>query len=113
MAYLAYLKIIILFFKSLTNYSFLDIEEALVALGWPDKSKRKEKDEKTPNPLRKKTSKPYQALGDFRSIRKKQLTDADGVIRHLIQKPNKIDGKRYGIPQGFLCLPYFQTYVGL
>lgn len=87
-------------FKSLTNYSFLDIEESLVALGWPDKSKRKEKDEKTPNPLRKKTSKPYQALGDFRSIRKKQVTDADGVIRHLIQKPNKIDGKRYGIPQG-------------
>ena len=87
-------------FKSLTNYSFLDIEEALVALGWPDKSKRKEKGEKTTNPLRKKTSKPYQALDDFRSIRKKQVTNADGVVRYLIQKPKKIDGKRYGIPQG-------------
>ena len=50
--------------------------------------------------MRKKTSKPYQALGDFRSIRKKQVTDANGVVRPLIQKPNKFDGKRYGIPQG-------------
>lgn len=89
-----------LVFKSLTNYSFLDIEEALFALGWSNKSTRKEKNEKTPNPLRKKISKPYQALNDFRSIRKQKITDPNGVIRHLIQKLPKIDEKRYGIPQG-------------
>nr|WP_279052087.1 antiviral reverse transcriptase Drt2 [Acinetobacter tandoii] len=89
-----------LVFKSLTNYSFLDIEEALSALGWSNKSTRKEENEKTPNPLRKKTSKPYQALNDFRSIRKQKITEPNGVIRHLIQKPPKIDGQRYGIPQG-------------
>lgn len=89
-----------LVFKSLTNYSFLDIEEALVALGWSDKSTRKQENEKTPNPLRKKTSKPYHALNDFRSIRKEKVTGSNGIIRHLIQKPTKIDGKRYGIPQG-------------
>ena len=87
-------------FNSLTNYSFLDIEDTLTALGWPNKLARKKLDEKTPNPLRKKTSNRYQALNDFRSIRKYQFVEPDGTIKHLIQKPLKINGKRYGIPQG-------------
>ncbi|WHR58747.1 antiviral reverse transcriptase Drt2 [Acinetobacter haemolyticus] len=87
-------------FKSLTNYSFMNIEDALLALGWPDKSNRKRLGEKIPNPLRKKTSGYHGALNDFRNIRKYKFPEPDGSFRYLIQFPERIDGKRYGIPQG-------------
>ncbi|EPL0210974.1 antiviral reverse transcriptase Drt2, partial [Acinetobacter baumannii] len=45
-------------FKSLTNYSFMNMEDVLFALGWSDKFNRKRLGEKIPSPLRKKTSAP-------------------------------------------------------
>ena len=87
-------------FKSLTNYSFMNIEDALFALGWPDKFDRKHLGEKVPNPLRKKTSGYHESLNDFREIRKYKFTQPDGSFKHLIQFPERIAGKRYGIPQG-------------
>ncbi|MFW2061098.1 antiviral reverse transcriptase Drt2 [Acinetobacter baumannii] len=87
-------------FKSLTNYSFMNMEDVLFALGWSDKFNRKRLGEKIPSPLRKKTSAPYQSLDDFRDIRKFRFSGPNGSFKYLVQTPEKIDGKRYGIPQG-------------
>lgn len=87
-------------FKSLTNYSFMNMEDVLFALGWADQFNRKRLGERIPNPLRKKTSTHYQSLDDFRSIRKFKFPGRDESFKYLIQVPEKIEGKRYGIPQG-------------
>ncbi|MDS7935183.1 antiviral reverse transcriptase Drt2 [Acinetobacter sp. V91_7] len=87
-------------FKSLTNYSFMNIEDALLALGWSDKLNRKRLGEKIPNPLRKKTSAYHQSLKDFRDIRKYKFLGPNESFKYLIQFPERIEGKRYGIPQG-------------
>jgi len=87
-------------FKSLTNYSFMNMEDVLFALGWADQFNRKRLGERIPNPLRKKTSTHYQSLDDFRSIRKFKFSGRDESFKYLIQVPEKIEGKRYGIPQG-------------
>lgn len=87
-------------FKSLTNYSFINIEEALITLGWPDKLQRKKLTPSTPNPLRRPNSKINQSISDFKSIRKTRVVSTNGTLGYLVQKPEKINGKRYGIPQG-------------
>ena len=87
-------------FKSLTHYSFLNIEDTLTALGWPDRLTRKNLNKKIPNPLRKEISARHQSMEDFRSIRKHKFFNSDGTFKYLIQTPEKIAGKRYGIPQG-------------
>lgn len=89
-----------LVFKSLTHYSFIDLEDALLALGWPDRLSRKRLGKSTPNPLRKEASSRHQSMEDFRSIRKHKTTNPDGTFNYLVQLPVKINGKRYGIPQG-------------
>lgn len=87
-------------FKSLTHYSFLNIEDALVALEWPDRLTRKSLNKGIPSPLRKETSARHESMKDFRSIRKHKFINTDGTFKYLIQIPEKIAGKRYGIPQG-------------
>ncbi|MCH7328994.1 antiviral reverse transcriptase Drt2 [Acinetobacter modestus] len=87
-------------FKSLTHYSFLDIEEALSVLGWPDKLSRKRLGKSIPNPLRKETSARHQSIEDFQSIKKYKSVNPDGSYKYLVQIPEKKNGKRYGIPQG-------------
>ena len=51
-------------FKSLTHYSFLNIEDTLTALGWPDRLTRKNLNKKIPNPLRKEISARHQSMED-------------------------------------------------
>ena len=72
----------------------------MVALEWPDRLTRKSLNKGIPNPLRKETSARHESMKDFRSIRKHKFINTDGTFKYLIQIPEKIAGKRYGIPQG-------------